>query len=207
MSYLTANIETFFLKISSYLLKSDIENKRFFYLMLDNYLKSCKNHLRGKQNIESMAEVFPGFKKSLKENSHFPNAIMGIIEKKVIELYRENYLTRVEYLEISKHIDKANTFFDYCDTIRTTKTTKSYIYHIRVFLAIYSLCLPFAFTDQIIEFWMIVALGIIFFSYIECEMMSEEVENPFGSDKNDLPLEQIYNDTQMILNQINHFSK
>lgn len=207
LTYLTSNSETFLIKILSYLLKSDTENRIYFYQMIDNHLKACNNHLRGNPNTESLIEVYPGFRKSIKEKSHLPNAIMSQIEKKVVELYKNQYITRVEYLEISKHIDKSNTYLDNCDTIRTTKTTKSYVNHIRMFLLIYSLFLPFAFSDRIIEFWMVMALGIIFYAYSGCEAMSEEVENPFGFDKNDIPLESIYNDTQLILNQVTNTPK
>lgn len=202
LTYLTANAETFVIKINSYLLQADSKNRKYLHEMIMNHIWASKSHLRRKKELGHLIESETGLLELLAKEDHLPNKIMELIHKRVVSLYRNEYITKMEYFELSKHIEKANSFLDNCDTIRTTKTTKSYVNHIKMFLILYSAFLPFAFTGETIEYSIILLLSLIFYAYFGCEVMSSEVENPFGHDKNDLPMEVICEDIDNCLKQI-----
>ncbi len=201
LSYLTANSETFMIKLRSYLPSYDKDGLKFMQKMTMNYMVAVKMHLRNKGNLEELEEVYPGFKESLKGVLNVPNALTKIMHQRVNEWYKSQYITKYEYWELNRHIEKSNINFEACDAIRTTKTTKSYIAHVRMFLVLFTLCLPFGFKEEL-EYWMIPVLAIIMYGYFGCDVMSEEVENPFGNDQNDLPLEVICHDVDQCLNQV-----
>ncbi len=202
LTYLTANAETFIIKINSYLSIADVKNRTYLHEMVMNHIWSCKAHLRRKRSMNHLVESEPGLFDQLMKEEHVPNKIMELVHKRIVNLYRNEYITKMEYYELSKHVEKSNSFLDNCDTIRTTKTTKSYVNHIKMFLILYSGFLPFAFTNDTLEYSIVFLLCLIFYAYFGCEVMSSEVENPFGHDKNDLPMEVICEDIDNCLKQI-----
>ncbi len=75
-----------------------------------------------------------------------------------------------------------------CDRIASTPLPKAYSIHLKHLLLIYCLSVPFTFVEELN--WLTVpAVGVITFSLLGIEEIGLEIENPFGNDPNDLPLE------------------
>jgi putative membrane protein len=67
---------------------------------------------------------------------------------------------------------------------------KSYVGHLTQVLALYLLSLPFCFLDD--YYWMsIFAVGLVSFGLLGVECAATEIEDPFGTDENDLPLDKM----------------
>ena len=54
------------------------------------------------------------------------------------------------------------------------------------FIFVYVLSLPFALIDDF-GYWTIPVSGFVLFVLASLELLAEEIEDPFGSDSNDLP--------------------
>jgi putative membrane protein len=61
---------------------------------------------------------------------------------------------------------------------------------IKKFLFIYSLTLPVSFAWQF-GYWTTPIVILTFYFLVSVELISEEIEDPFGEDINDLPLDEI----------------
>ena len=56
----------------------------------------------------------------------------------------------------------------------------------------YSLTLPFAFIPHM-GYWSVFLVGFTFYTLVSIALIAEEIEDPFGLDVNDLPLDELCN--------------
>ncbi len=185
LSYLGASAETFAMKLSSYL-GEDQNEREYFERMLQNLLIAINGHLRGEVDRTLLANCTP----FVMNSQHVPNAITQVISDRINYLYTGNKISKVEFLQLGKHLAKINELLAQCDAIRKTDPPFSYLYLIRVFLVMYTLILPFGFIHDF-NAWVILMLVIYFYFFTGCEIISNEIQNPFEYDQNDLPIDSI----------------
>jgi hypothetical protein len=77
-----------------------------------------------------------------------------------------------------------------CERIRKTPIPFSYSVFLKKFIFLYVMTLPFGFVFSL-GYWVIPVVSIIFYVLASLELIAEEIEDPFGSDANDLPTEEI----------------
>jgi putative membrane protein len=77
-----------------------------------------------------------------------------------------------------------------CERILKTPIPFSYSSYIKQFVLLFALLAPFALADEF-GYGTIIAEMFIFFSTMGVELLAGEVEEPFGRDSNDLPLDDI----------------
>ena len=61
---------------------------------------------------------------------------------------------------------------------------------IKKFLFIYCITLPMTFIGEF-GYWSIILVVVAFYFLMSVELISEEIEDPFGRDINDLPLDEL----------------
>ncbi len=77
-----------------------------------------------------------------------------------------------------------------CERIQKTPIPVAYSIHLKQILLVYSIFLPFQLVDAF--GWMTgLATTMVTFVLLGIEEIAEEIEDPFGTDPNDLPLDQI----------------
>ena len=74
---------------------------------------------------------------------------------------------------------------------RRTPLPFVYVVHLRRALILYSLTLPMALVNSY-GWWTIAVVLVIAYVLFGIEEIGVEIENPFGTDVNDLPLEQFF---------------
>jgi putative membrane protein len=77
-----------------------------------------------------------------------------------------------------------------CERILKTPIPFSYSSYIKQFVLLFALLAPFALADEF-GYGTVIAEMFIFFSTMGLELLAGEVEEPFGEDRNDLPLDDI----------------
>jgi putative membrane protein len=77
-----------------------------------------------------------------------------------------------------------------CERIRRTPVPFAYAQHIKVFLALFCYTVPFAMVETL-EGYTPLAAAILSFALFGIDEIGVEIEDPFGSDPNDLPMERI----------------
>jgi putative membrane protein len=77
-----------------------------------------------------------------------------------------------------------------CERILRTPIPLAYAIHLKQLLVIYCLTLSFQLVDNF-EWWTAFFVGLTSFTVFGIEEIGIEIENPFGHDANDLPLDQI----------------
>jgi ion channel-forming bestrophin family protein len=79
-----------------------------------------------------------------------------------------------------------------CERILRTPMPLAYSIHLKQLLLIYCLLLPFQIVDEL-RWWTAPAISLVSFTLFGIEAIGVEIENPFGTDPNDLPLDTICN--------------
>jgi ion channel-forming bestrophin family protein len=79
-----------------------------------------------------------------------------------------------------------------CERILRTPIPLAYAIHLKQLLLIYCLLLPFQVVDEL-RWWTAPVVALVSFTLFGIEAIGVEIENPFGTDPNDLPLDTICN--------------
>lgn len=77
-----------------------------------------------------------------------------------------------------------------CERIRNTPIPLSYSQYVKQFVLLYGLVLPFGLVREF-RYGSIAATMLVFFATMGLELLAEEIEEPFGTDRNDLPVDDI----------------
>ena len=77
-----------------------------------------------------------------------------------------------------------------CERIRNTPIPYSYSVFLKKFMFLYVMTLPFGFVFSL-GYFTVPVVAIIFYVLASLELIAEEIEDPFGSDANDLPTDEI----------------
>jgi putative membrane protein len=97
---------------------------------------------------------------------------------------------------ISDHLlqmfdQNVNLLIDYigaCERIHRTPIPFAYMVHLRRALILYCFTLPFVLVDPL-HWWTVAGTFLLAFVFFGIEEIGVEIEDPFGFDENDLPLE------------------
>lgn len=77
-----------------------------------------------------------------------------------------------------------------CERIRNTPIPLSYSQYVKQFVLLYGLVLPFGLVREF-RYGSIAATMLVFFATMGLELLAEEIEDPFGTDRNDLPVDDV----------------
>jgi putative membrane protein len=164
--------------------------RQFFMKMIPNYAFSLKNHLRNRflgEEFEDSA-LYP--RTALKTNDHIPNQIAAAMFAKVIELQRNGALLPEHTLLLNHELEGFTNICGACERIKNTPIPLSYSSFIKKFIFLYCLTLPIGYVFSL-HFLVIPFVMFVFYILASLEVIAEEIEDPFGEDSNDLPMERI----------------
>jgi putative membrane protein len=167
--------------------EDDKEVRSYLAIRLANFCIVLKEHLR---NSVEMKELISVSRKELEEYStkaHLPNFIAYEITQCVQDVFKAGDIKGEDHLNIREHTKALLNIAGACERIRKTPIPFSYNVYLKLFITIYSVCLPFALVP-LFSYWAVIVVGFIFFAFIGLELMAEEIEDPFGLDCNDLPI-------------------
>ena len=77
-----------------------------------------------------------------------------------------------------------------CERIRRTPVPFAYAQHIKVFLVVFCYTVPFVIVDTL-HMWTPIASAVLAFALFGIDEIGVEIEDPFGTDPNDLPMDEI----------------
>lgn len=106
------------------------------------------------------------------------------------ELAKNNSINQLTLINWNQKIEEIYIYFGGCERIASTPIPKAYSIHLKHLLLIYCFATPFQFVAEL-SWWTIPVAGTISFALLGVEAIGLEIENPFGYDYNDLPLENI----------------
>lgn len=170
--------------------REDKESRRFFAMHISNFSIALKDHLRQGTNMEELIGLDEEEKAVIASKAHIPNFLAFLVINRVQEGYLSKMITGEDHLNIKLHSQELLNVLGACERIKKTPIPFSYNVYLKLFITIYTICLPFALIP-IFGYWSILMVAFVFFAFIGLELMAEEIEDPFGLDCNDLPIADI----------------
>ncbi|RYU92313.1 hypothetical protein EWM62_02430 [Mucilaginibacter terrigena] len=167
----------------------DAKEAGFFNYAIPLYARALKNHLRGTYEPEDQAIVVTDGHK------HVPNQIASAIIKNVYRLNKEGQINPEQLVSITAEITSFTDICGGCERIKNTPIPFSYSVFIKKFIFTYIMTLPFTWAFDL-KYFIMPIIGFILFVFASIELIAEEIEDPFGNDANDLPLDNICNNIQ-----------
>jgi putative membrane protein len=126
----------------------------------------------------------------LKKFKHKPNRIASLMHRRVNELYRTGKITGDQLINMDKELKDFLDHLGACERIKNTPIPYSYMMYVKKFIFIYIITLPFGFLSSS-GYLTIPIVVLISFILLSIELIAEEIEDPFGRDINDLPLDEL----------------
>ena len=77
-----------------------------------------------------------------------------------------------------------------CERIKNTPIPYSYNMFIKKVIFLYVFTMPIGFVREF-GYWAMPIVSALFYVFASIELIAEEIENPFGTDANDLPLDEM----------------
>lgn len=176
------------LKVDAFL--EDEEDKLYFKTMIPNVVFAMREHLRDSILIGDMEFPTEEIKNDIIKSSHRPNKIHGMLYHKVNDLYKNGKITGEQLFLFDKELKGFTDIIGACERIKTTPIPYSYSMFIKKFLFIYSITLPVSFIWDF-HYWSVPIVMLTFYFLVSVELIAEEIEDPFGQDINDLPLNEL----------------
>ncbi|NRA11620.1 MAG: hypothetical protein HRT57_06675 [Crocinitomicaceae bacterium] len=165
------------------------EPRHYFCKSIPNFVFAAKEHLRKGVHLSEL-ELTPEERKELEKKEHIPNAISLKMYQKIQELKVAGQISEVEYLAIDNNLNALLDSLGACERIRNTPIPFSYSLFLKKFIFIYVTTIPLAFIPSFGYYSVIIAM-FLFYVLVSMEVLAEEIEEPFGTDDNDLPTEQL----------------
>jgi putative membrane protein len=127
---------------------------------------------------------------ALEKTRHAPNFILARLYERLNDLYREKVISGDQLLLVDKELKEFTDIMGACERIRNTPIPYSYTMFIKKFIFIYLITLPFGFVTTT-GYMTIPIVVVTTYVLLSVELIAEEIEDPFGRDINDLPMDEL----------------
>jgi putative membrane protein len=151
--------------------------------LVAGFAVALKDHLRGSAVLARV----PGFEKETTSPAHVPLYLAGQVTGLIREWRAEGKLTDYDLLLLDPHARAPMDVCGACERIKTTPLPQSYRSLLRHGLVLYLLSTPWLVGDQLV-WWAIPSEALLAYFLLGIDLTSEDVEEPFGRDGDDLAL-------------------
>jgi putative membrane protein len=151
---------------------------------------SKKLYLRGENTLGELAHVVsPKQYQMLQQSSHMPLQISLWLGAYLQHEYKNNRLSVNQLMMMQKSVQALMESLGNCERILKTPIPVAYSVHLNQLILLYCFLLPFQFVEQLV--WLTGPfVALISFTLFGIEEIGVEIEQPFGYDANDLPLDE-----------------
>jgi len=158
--------------------------------------------LRNETRLEAVASLSASERESLKESGARPYVVATWIAIELARLTSEGKLSEQRLRSMDANLSGLIDSLTGCERILRTPVPFAYAQHIKTFVVLFCFTAPFTMSDAM--GWLTpIASGLLAFALMGIDEIGVEIEDPFGTDANDLPLdvigERIGRDTREVL--------
>jgi ion channel-forming bestrophin family protein len=170
----------------------EIEHKKTAMRAVAAFAIATKLHLRSDNGSidRELGKLVPAdLLAKLKQSNHVPLDISLWISDYINQQNIEKKI-QIPAHELQKLVNSLVEALGVCERILRTPMPIAYGIHLRQLLLLYCLLLPFQIVAEL-NWWTAPIVMLVSFTLLGIEAIGVEIENPFGTDPNDLPLDSI----------------
>lgn len=169
--------------------------------LITNYVFSFKNHLRSKYIQEEFTPTENITLAVFADANHKPNLIAQSLYSKIHQLHQNKDLTNEHLIILNDELKSFTDNCGGCERIKNTPIPYSYNIFLKKMIFLYCMSLPIFFGSEF-GYTTVPITIIVLYVFASIELIAEEIEDPFGEDENDLPLDDICGRIKTNLNDI-----
>jgi putative membrane protein len=186
---LVNNSRNLSIKLSG-LLRNDESGRKFFMQIIPTFCFELKAHLQSEETKWQLDEMphpeIPNFNRT----GHVPNQVVKKMTNKLQQLCDEKKISAEQLLFVNGELVSFLDICGGCERIKNTPIPYSYSVFIKKFIFLYVLTLPIGLAFNL-GFLAIPVVVFVFYVLGSLELIAEEIEDPFGRDANDLPMQRM----------------
>ena len=183
----------------------DREEKIIILHLLVVFAIATKLHLRGKPINSEVIDLIPKYWYERLHKVHNPPLQVALLIGEYLqEQFERDCINSYQLTAMLKLLDAMVNVLGGCERILKTPIPVAYSIHLKQLLLIYCLTLPFQLVTEL-AWWTAPIVSVISFTVFGIEQIGIEIENPFGHDANDLPLESICETIQINIEELINF--
>jgi putative membrane protein len=155
------------------------------------FSRATMHHLRGKLDIGSDVAGLPAAEvEAALAEGRLPLAIARRMTAVIAEGHERRLISDIQQATLDQNVQLLVDAVGACERIHNTPMPFAYVVHLRRALILYCLTLPFALVERF-DWATVPAVLLIAYNLFGIDEIGVEIEDPFGFQKNDLPLEEI----------------
>lgn len=146
--------------------------------------------LRGEKRLRPASSFSEEEIRRVTESDHVPLAIARRMSADIAGARRRGLVDGYAHMTLDQNVQLLVDYMGACERIHKTPLPFAYVVHLRRALFLYCLSLPFALVAAF-GWWTIPVTFAVAYILFGIEEIGVEIEDPFGYDPNDLPLDLI----------------
>lgn len=171
-------------------LKNDQEDLRYLLHLLSSFPEELKEFLRQTPERREKPVTKETRHELWTEAAHPPYFIYTLMVDRLEHLRCKGSITGEQLLALNAEVFSLIDITGACERIKNSPIPFSYSIFLKKILFVYVITMPIPFSIEF-GYWSVLAVMVIFYVFASLELISEEVEDPFGEDSNDLPLDDL----------------
>ena len=182
---LVNNSRNFAIKLSG-ILKEE-SDRVYFRKMIPSYASILHKHLN---NNYTSKQLFEDVELEIDLQKHKPNQVAKMMFLKINDLYDSKKITGDQLIILNNEVQSFSEICGACERIKNTPIPYSYSAFLKKFIFFYVMTLPFGYSFTL-GYYVAPVVIFVFYVLASLELIAEEIEDPFGTDENDLPTHKI----------------
>ena len=187
---LVNNSRNLAIKLHALLPSGDKANRIFFKKTIPAYAYALKKHLGHETTRVALFENDPQLEQQINEEKHVPNQLAGLMFARIHQLHKDGVISGEQLIVLNGELSSFTDICGACERIKNTPIPYSYSAFIKKFIFFYVMTLPFGYVFSL-GYYIVPVVIFVFYVLASLEIIAEEIEDPFGGDENDLPLDKI----------------
>lgn len=153
------------------------------------YVHVFRHHLRGTDALDELRGLIPEPERlALADEINRPAAVLQTLGDRISEAWRRGWVDPMHLPILEASLTAITNIQGGCERIKSTPIPGSYTILIHRIVAVYTCGLPFGIVDAIGYYTPVVVL-LIGYAFFGLDAVGDEIEDPFGTEDNDLPLD------------------
>lgn len=187
---LVNDARNFSLQMDTIISPDNYKRRKLFGRNIANFCTALVWHLRDDTDSAHYLLEEDSALAEVKSFNHQPNKFASHLYKEVEVMFEADEITAFDKHQTKSLIQGFIDVLGICERIKKTPIPFSHSAFIKMFIMLYIFILPFGLAPTF-EYLTIPAVLVMAFAMLGIEVISEEIENPFGLDANDLPTGQL----------------
>jgi len=159
-----------------------------FVQLLSAFVFALKHQLRGTDAYEDLqVRLNEDELKIVAASKYKPAVIMRLLAEWVQKAKEEGGMDSIQQARFDENFDKLSDILGGCERIISTPIPYSYRVLLHRTVYIYCFLLPFGLVDSLGWFTPLIVVFVAY-TFVAFEAIADEIEEPFGTDANDLAL-------------------